>query len=103
MSGASSEKRRLGSTREELREAGGWPPEAALRMAARKFGPEEHDRDDGDCMAQIQELQELLAEQAACSRSSPTGAVRQLAASRVEFDDIMAFDLEAQLAAHDGV
>ena len=37
-------------------------------MAARKFGPEEHDRDDGDCMAQIQELQELLAEQAACSR-----------------------------------
>ena len=71
-------------------------------MAARKFGPEEHDRDDGDCMAQIQELQELLAEQAACSRS-PTGAVRQLAASRVEFDDIMAFDLEAPLAAHDGV
>ena len=38
-------------------------------MAARKFGPEEHDRDDGDCMAQIQELQELLADQAACSRS----------------------------------
>ena len=71
-------------------------------MAAQKFGPEEHDRDDGDCMAQIQELQELLAEQAACSRS-PTGAVRQLAASRVEFDDIMAFDLEAPLAAHDGV
>ena len=32
-----------------------------------------------------------------------TAAVRQLAASRVEFDDIMAFDLEAQLAAHDGV
>jgi hypothetical protein len=28
---------------------------AALRMAARKFVPE--DRDDGDCMAQIQELQ----------------------------------------------
>ena len=54
-------------------------------------------------MAQIQELQELLAEQAACSRSPPTGAVRQLAASRVEFDDIMAFDLEAPLAAHDGV
>ena len=72
-------------------------------MAARKFGPEEHDRDDGDCMTQIQELQELLAEQAACSRSPPTGAVRQLAASRVECDDIMAFDLEAQLAAHDGV
>ena len=70
-------------------------------MAARKFGPEEHDRDDVDCMAQIQELQ-LLSEQAACSRS-PTGAVRQLAASRVEFDDIMAFDLEAQLASHDGV
>ena len=39
-------------------------------MAARKFGPEEHDRDDGDCMAQIQELQELLAEQAACPASS---------------------------------
>ena len=54
-------------------------------------------------MAQIQELQELLAEQVACSRSPPTGAVRQLAVSRVEFDDIMAFDLEAQLAAHDGV
>ncbi len=61
-------------------------------MTARKFGPEEHDRDDGDCMAQIQELQELLTEQAACSRSPPTRAVRQLAASRVEFDDIMAFD-----------
>jgi hypothetical protein len=72
-------------------------------MAVRKFGAEEHDRDDGDCMAQIQELQELLAEQVACSRSPPTGAVRQLAVSRVEFDDIMAFDLEAQLAAHDGV
>jgi hypothetical protein len=43
-------------------------------------------------MAQIQELQELLAEQAAGSRSAPTGEVRQLAASRVEFDDIMAFD-----------
>jgi hypothetical protein len=71
-------------------------------MAARKFGPEEHDRDDGDCMAQIQELQELLVEQAACSRS-PTGAVRQLATSRVEFDDIMVFDLETQLDAHDGV
>jgi hypothetical protein len=54
MSGTSSEKQRLDSTREELR--GGWPPEAALRMAARKFGPEEHDRDDGDCMAQIQAL-----------------------------------------------
>jgi len=50
-------------------------------MAARKFGPEEHDRDDGDCMAQIQELPELLAEQAAGSRSPPTGEVRQLAAS----------------------
>ena len=75
-------------------------------MAARKFGPEEHDRDAGDCMAQIQELQELLAEQAACSRSpdgSGAAALRQLAASRVEFDDIMAFDLEAQLASHDGV
>jgi hypothetical protein len=72
-------------------------------MAARKFGPEEHDRDDGDCMAQIQELQELLPEQAAGSRSPPTGEVQQLAASRVEFDDIMAFDLEAQIASHDGV
>jgi hypothetical protein len=72
-------------------------------MAARKFGPEKDDRDDGDCMAQIQELQELLAEQAASSRSPPTRAVQQLAASRVEFDDIMAFDLEAQLASHDGV
>ena len=72
-------------------------------MAARKFGPEEHDRDDGDCMAQIQELQEPLAEQAAGSRSPPTGEVHQLAASRVEFDDIMTFDLEAQLASHDGV
>jgi hypothetical protein len=71
-------------------------------MAARKFGPEEHDRDDGDCMAQIQELQELLVGQAACSRS-PTGAVRQLATSRDDFDDIMAFDLEAQLASHDVV
>jgi hypothetical protein len=50
-------------------------------MAARKFGPEEHDRDDGDCMAQIQELQELLAEQAAGSQSPPTGVVRQLAKS----------------------
>ena len=49
MSGASSERRRLDSNREELREAGGWPPEAALRMAARKFGPEENDQDDGDC------------------------------------------------------
>jgi hypothetical protein len=29
-------------------------------MAAQKFGPEEHDRDAGDCMAQIQELQEKL-------------------------------------------
>jgi hypothetical protein len=72
-------------------------------MAARKFGPEKDDQDDGDCMAQIQELQELLAEQAARSRSPLTRAVRQLAASRVEFDDIMAFDLEAQLALHDGV
>jgi hypothetical protein len=54
-------------------------------------------------MAQIQELEELLAEQAARSRSPPTRAVRQLTASRVEFDDIMAFDLEAQLASHDGV
>ena len=72
-------------------------------MAARKFGPEEHDRDDGDCMAQIQELEELLAEQAARSRSPPTRAVRQLTASRVEFDDIMAFDLEAQLTSHGGV
>jgi hypothetical protein len=72
-------------------------------MAARKFGPEEHDRDAGDCMAQIQELQELLAEQAGGSRSPPTGEVHQFAASRVEFDDIMAFDLEAQLASHDGV
>jgi hypothetical protein len=72
-------------------------------MVARKFGPEEHDRDAGDCMAQIQELQELLAEQAGGSRSSLTGEVHQLAASRVEFDDIMAFDLEAQLASHDGV
>jgi hypothetical protein len=68
------------------------------------IGPEEHDRDDGDCMAQIQELQELLAEQAAGSRSPPTGEVhQQLAASRVEFDEIMAFDLEAQLASYDGV
>jgi hypothetical protein len=50
-------------------------------MAARKFGPEEHDRDDGDCMAQIQEIQELLAEQAADSQSPPTGVVRQLAKS----------------------
>jgi hypothetical protein len=72
-------------------------------MAAHKFGPEEHDRDYGNCMAQIQELQELLAEQAACSRSPPTGEVRQLAGSRVEFDDIMVFYLEDQLAAHDGV
>jgi hypothetical protein len=72
-------------------------------MAACKFGPEEHDRDDGDCMAQIQELQELLAEQAACSRSSDGSGAAVVAASRVEFDDIMAFDLEAQLAAHDGV
>ena len=29
-------------------------------MAARKFGPEEHDRDSGDYMARIQELQEQL-------------------------------------------
>ena len=101
MSCTSSEKRRLDIT--GGRASGGWPPEAALRMAARKFGSEEHDRDDGDCMAQIQELQELLAEQAACSRSPPTGAVRQLAASRVVFDDIMVFDLEAQLASHDGL
>ena len=36
MSGTSSEKRRLDCTREALREAG---PEA-LRMAARRFGPE---------------------------------------------------------------
>jgi hypothetical protein len=72
-------------------------------MDARKFGPEDHDRDDGDCMAQIQELQELIPEQADCSRSQPTGAVWQLAASRVEFDDIMAFDLETQLAVHNGV
>ena len=27
---------------------------------AKKFGPEQYDRDDGDCMAQIQELQEQL-------------------------------------------
>jgi len=42
-------------------------------------------------------------EQAAGSRSPPTEAVRQLAASRVVFDDIMVFDLEAQLASHDGL
>jgi hypothetical protein len=58
MSGTSSEKRRLDSTREELREAG--LPKQPLRMAARKFGPEEHDRDSGDYMARIQELQEQL-------------------------------------------
>jgi uncharacterized membrane protein YccC len=56
MSGTSSEKRRLDSTREALREAG----QEALRMAARKFGPEERDLDDGDNMAQIQELHEQL-------------------------------------------
>jgi hypothetical protein len=47
MSGTSSEKRRLDSTREELREAS----QEALRMAARKFGPEERDLDAGDYMA----------------------------------------------------
>jgi hypothetical protein len=64
-------------------------------MAAQRFGSEEHDRDDGDCMAQIQDLQEQL--------NRLTGAVRQLTASRVAFDDIMAFDLEAQLASNDRV
>ena len=42
MIGTSSEKRRLDSTREELREAG----QEALRMAARKFEPEERDLDE---------------------------------------------------------
>jgi hypothetical protein len=41
------------------------------------------------------------AEQAAGSRSPPTGAVRQLAASRVAFDDMMAFDLEAKTDSHE--
>jgi hypothetical protein len=49
MSGTNFEKRRL-----EL--AG----QKALRMAARKFGPEERDLDDDAYMAQIQELQEQL-------------------------------------------
>jgi hypothetical protein len=29
-------------------------------MSAQKFGPEDHDREDGDCIAQIQDLQEQL-------------------------------------------
>ena len=59
MSGTSSEKRRLDSTREELREAG-LPKQPSVWLRKAKFGPEEHDRDAGDCMAQIQELQEQL-------------------------------------------
>jgi hypothetical protein len=72
-------------------------------MAARKFGPEEHDRDDGDCMAQIQELQELLAEQAAGSRSPRRERCGSWPLQESSFDDIMAFDLEAQLTSHGGV
>ena len=86
--------------------AGETPWESAIQGSTRLIlsylytGPEEHDRDDGDCMAQIQELQEQLNRLQAVDRQ-PTGAVRQLAASRVAFDDIMAFDLEAQLASHE--
>ena len=69
-------------------------------MAARKFGPEEHDRDDGDCMAQIQELQEQLSR---LRRQSSAADGNGAAAGRVASSDIMAFDLEAQLASHDGV
>jgi hypothetical protein len=56
MSGTNSEKRRIDDTREDLRETG----QEVFRMDARKFGPEERDLDDGDYMAQIQEIQEHL-------------------------------------------
>ena len=71
MSCTSSEKRRLDITGGRV--SGGWPPEAALRMAARKFGPEEHDRDDGDCMAQIQELHERMQSIAAHRSGAAAG------------------------------
>ena len=70
-------------------------------MAAPKFGPEEHDRDDGDCMAQIQELQAQLKR--LCRQSIAADRAVQLAASGVEFDGIMAFNLATQPASHDGV
>jgi hypothetical protein len=95
MSGTSSEKRRLGSTREELREAG----QEALRMAARKFGPEERDLDDGDYMAQIQELQEQLN---MLRRQSSAADGNCAAAGRFASADMMAFELKTQLASHDG-
>ena len=81
------------------------PGESAIQGSTRLIlsylytGPEKNDQDDGDCMAQIQEPQEQLYRLQAVDR--PTGAVRQLAASRVAFDDIMAFDLETQLASHE--
>jgi hypothetical protein len=94
MSGTSSEKRRLDSTREEFREAG----QEAFRMAARKFGPEERDLDD-DYMAQIQELQEQLSR---LRRQSSATDGNGTAAGRFASADIMAFDLKAQLTSHDG-
>jgi hypothetical protein len=91
MSGTGSEKRRLDSTREELREAG----QEALRMAARKFGAEERDLEDGDNMAQIQELQELLNR---LRRQSSAADGNGAAVGRFASADII-----AQLASHDGV
>jgi hypothetical protein len=67
----------------------------ALRMAARKFGPEERDLDDGDSMAQIQELQEQLNR---LHRQSSTAGGNGAAAGRFASADII-----AQFASHDGV
>ncbi len=56
--------------------------------------------DDGNYMAQIQELQEQLSR---LRRQSSAADGNGAAAGRFASPDIMAFDLEAQLASHDGV
>jgi hypothetical protein len=66
-------------------------------MAARKFGAEERDLDD---VAQIQEQQEQLNR---LRRQSSAAYGNGAAAGRFASADIMAIDLEAQLASHDGV
>ncbi len=98
MSGTSFVERRLDSTRAEYREAG--LPKQLRAISGRRS---------------MIESMSTAWPKSRSYRNSSTGyrqsiaadgillAVRQLAASTVAFDDIMAFDLEAQLASHDGV
>jgi len=52
-------------------------------MAARKFGPEEHDRDSGDYMARIQVLQEQLNRLQTVDRPDGSSAAADRFKSRV--------------------